>query len=164
METLRFGRLGLEDLRVGRGTFEETLADGSVETLQEVPLGVFIAENGGTIGQSLTTFSAFNVSYLVFNNIAATTVTKITDGVDGQLLYLKFDGLTTLAQLAGGTGQIALARATNVLFNNSQVVLFFYDGIDATWRQVGIDPNTLVAPVRIVDSQGNLIHAFGTTV
>ena len=39
METIKYGRLGLEDLRVGRSTFQDTLADGSVTTLNEVPLG-----------------------------------------------------------------------------------------------------------------------------
>ena len=163
-ETLRYGTLGLEDLRVGRNTFEETLADGSVQSMNEVPLGVFTAENGGTITQSATSFSAFNVSYLVFQNVNATSVTNAIDGEDGQLLFLKMDGVTTLTHTAGGEGQFFLAEARSVLFDANQVVLFFYDGINATWRQVGVDPTTLVAPIRIVDSDGNLIHAFGTKV
>lgn len=36
METIKFSRLGLEDLNVGTGTFEVTLADGRVVTLQQV--------------------------------------------------------------------------------------------------------------------------------
>ena len=164
METIKYGRLGLEDLRVGRSTFQDTLADGSVTTLNEVPLGVFIADNGGTIAQGVKTFSAFNVSYLVFDNVAATTVTNITGGTDGQLLFLKFDGITIVDHQAGGTGQISLAQADDTTFLDNQVVLFFYDGVNTTWRHVGVDPTTLVGPIRIVDSKGNLVHAFGTTV
>lgn len=36
METIKFSRLGIEDLNTGTGTFEVTLADGRVVTLQQV--------------------------------------------------------------------------------------------------------------------------------
>lgn len=41
METLKFSRIGKEDLKTGRSTFEVTLADGSVVSLNEVNLDSF---------------------------------------------------------------------------------------------------------------------------
>lgn len=163
METVRYSRLGLEDLRVGRSTFEVTLADGSVVVLNEIPLGRFIADNGGTITQAATSFAASNVSYLAFNNSAATTVTNITGGVDGQFLFLKMDGQTTLSDSAGGTGQLTMAEQRSITPLANVFLLFFYDGAASAWRQVAVDPTRLVGPVRIKDSSGNLVHAFGAT-
>lgn len=41
METIKFSKLGKEDLQIGRGTFEVTLGDGRVATLNEVNLDSF---------------------------------------------------------------------------------------------------------------------------
>lgn len=41
METIKFSRIGKEDIKTGRATFEVTLADGSVVTLSEVNLDSF---------------------------------------------------------------------------------------------------------------------------
>lgn len=41
METIKFSRIGAEDLKTGRSTFEVTLGDGSVVTLNEINLDTF---------------------------------------------------------------------------------------------------------------------------
>ena len=163
-ETIRYGLLGLEDLKVGLGTFEATLADGSVVTLHEVPLGRTIFDYGDTVTAGDTTPSANGVSYLGFSNTAATTVTAIDDGVGGQLLILRLDAQTTLSHEAGGAGQLSLSADANVVGTANQIVALFYDtrSSPATWRQLENVTKLPPLPIRILDSAGNLIHAFGT--
>jgi len=162
-ETIRLGRLGLEDLKVGRGKFEVTLLDGSVVSLSEVPLGRFIGDFGGNIEASAAIFPGFFISYLKFLNSSATSVTNITRGVDGQILFLRLDAQTTIVDEAGGTGQISLMDGRTFTGINNQMILLFYDGPTKTWRQIDgrhfIWPN----PISISDSSGELVHAFGTT-
>lgn len=44
-ETIRYGLIGRQDIRWGSGTFEVTLADGRVVTLDEVTV-ILVSPNG----------------------------------------------------------------------------------------------------------------------
>jgi len=45
-ETIRYSLIGKQDIRFGKGTFEITLADGSVVLLEEVNVGKIAADTG----------------------------------------------------------------------------------------------------------------------
>ena len=45
-ETIRYSLIGKQDIRFGKGTFEITLADGSVVLLKEVNVGKIAADTG----------------------------------------------------------------------------------------------------------------------
>src|SRR3972149_6151484 len=63
METLRFGLIGRQDIRVGTGTFEVELADGRIVTLQEL---------SGKSAPSLMTLPSYTLAGLPTDNAAGT--------------------------------------------------------------------------------------------
>lgn len=59
-ETIRYGLVGKEDIRIGRGTFIATLADGRVVTLNEVDLHQYAEDSGSTDSYAITLDSIEN--------------------------------------------------------------------------------------------------------
>lgn len=79
-ETIRYTRLGREDLNFGTGTFEARLADGRVVTLSEIDLGVLLSD--ATITTRDVTLDTLTVTTLTPTTLNAPTTLRVPEKAD----------------------------------------------------------------------------------
>jgi hypothetical protein len=118
-DTLSFVTNGVEKLQLAS-------AANAFATLTTIPLKPRV----GSYTNGDTTPTVSNVSYLTIANTAPTTITQLDDGVDGQLVILKFsDANSTItranAYLAGGVNFVSTDGDTLTLIK-----------VGATWFEV----------------------------
>lgn len=87
METIRFARIGKEDLNLGTSTFEVRLADGRVVTLSQIDLATILTEQGFYVPGTWTPVLSFDTpgDVAFTNSIQTGTYTKI-----GNRVFLTF--------------------------------------------------------------------------
>ena len=100
--------------------------DGNVELTENLSVDgvttIGLVTQAGSYSAGDTTPSVANISHLVIANAGATTITNLDDGVEGQVVVLKFsDANTTIdrtnAYLAGGVNFVSSDRDTLTLMS-----------------------------------------------
>jgi len=87
--------------------------------------------------QNSTTPAINGYSYVKTNSTAATTITNMTGGIDGQVLYIfATDSNTTLQHNAGGAGQILTQAGVNLALTIAKAYCFIYDSSTTAWVQI----------------------------
>lgn len=91
METIRYTQIGKVDIRFGKGTFEVTLADGSVVLLEEVDVGK-IANDSGVSSQvtNLDDFSATVAAMQATTDPGAVATESLATTLQGEIERLRF--------------------------------------------------------------------------
>lgn len=85
-ETIRYSLIGKQDIRFGKGTFEVTLADGSVVILEEVNIGRIIADAALSDPILATTLDDFSAT------VAAMQTTVDPGGIGTESLPTDLEG------------------------------------------------------------------------
>ena len=80
METIRYARIGREDVNFGTGTFEVRLADGRVVILSEIDLGVLLSD--ATISTRNVTLDSLTVTTLTPTTLNAPATLRIPEKAD----------------------------------------------------------------------------------
>lgn len=83
-ETIRYARLGQEDINFGEGTFEVRLADGRVVTLNKVDLGVILSD--AALSTRDVTLDSLTVTTLNPVTVAPTTTLRVPEKADPGVL------------------------------------------------------------------------------
>lgn len=129
-ETIRFSLIGREDLRRGTSTFEVTLADGRVVTLNEIDITAFTAKGNDIASAAELTIPSGISTY--HDITGTTTVTSISTKAAGFILTLQFDGILTLTHNAT---TLILQGNTNYTTAAGDVLQFISEG-DGNWREL----------------------------
>lgn len=80
METIRYARLGQEDINFGKGTFEVRLADGRVVVLNQVDLGVLLSD--AALSTRALTLDSLTVTTLTPTTLAPGTTLRVPEKAD----------------------------------------------------------------------------------
>lgn len=80
METVRYTRLGKEDLNLGTGSFEAKLADGRVVVLQQVDIGAILSD--ATLSSQSVTLSSLTVVTLTVSGSSSFTTFRVPEKAD----------------------------------------------------------------------------------
>lgn len=108
-ETIRFSLIGKADIRFGKGTFEVTLADGSVVILEEVDIGK-IANDAG-LSSAITNiddFSATVAAMQATTTPGAIATESLATNLQGEIERLRF----VINRLIGSTQWYEAPTAT----------------------------------------------------
>lgn len=107
METIRYTLIGKEDLRLGKNTFQVTLADGRVVTLTEVDIGALLNDTSlstqtlaGKTLSGTTTLSGLTASTMLYLN-ASKELASTAAPTNGQLLIGSTGAVPALGTLTG---------------------------------------------------------------
>lgn len=80
METIRFTRIGKEDINFGKGTFEARLADGRVVVLNQVDLGALLSD--ADISTRALTLDSLTVTTLTPTTVSPTGTLQVPEKAD----------------------------------------------------------------------------------
>ena len=111
-ETVRFSLIGKSDIRFGKGTFEVTLADGSVILLEEVNVGRIIADaslSDPIPATTLDDFSATVAQMQAITDPGAVATESLATDLEGEIRRLRF-----VINRLGGLAQWYEAPIANV--------------------------------------------------
>ena len=92
-ETVRFSLIGKQDIRFGKGTFEITLADGSVVILEEVNIGRIIADtllSDPIVMTAIDDFSATVAQMQTATDPGAVGTESLPTDLEGEVRRLRF--------------------------------------------------------------------------
>ena len=92
-ETVRFSLIGKQDIRFGKGTFEVTLADGSVVILEEVNIGRIIADallSDPIVMTAIDDFSATVAQMQTNTDPGAVGTESLPTDLEGEVRRLRF--------------------------------------------------------------------------
>lgn len=92
----------------------------------------------GSFALNSTTPDASGASFIGTNSAVATTITNVTGGIDGQVLYIYAgDGNTTLKHNNAGVGKFSLVAGVNKLLAVGSITQFIFETNLTGWREVG---------------------------
>lgn len=118
-------KVAVSDLTAGRAVSCGPLTVTGAATVSEI-LTAPIVQKLGTYTAGATTPSVQNITFMVIENSSPTTITNFTNGVGGQIIYLKFnDSNTTVdrsnAYLSGGANFVSSIGDTLVLIKTGSL-------------------------------------------